>query len=91
MDTGSYQFKSLENKYDGFRAPAFEVSVDGKTLESSKFHFSSITVDIDAGEVIDILLFSYQGVRMLSPVLPVGSETPERIIGHIQRLLLKEE
>ena len=31
--------------------------------------------DIDAGEVIDILLFSYQGVRMLSPVLPVGSET----------------
>lgn len=50
MDTGSYQFKSLENKYDGFRAPAFEVSVDGKTLESSKFHFSSITVDIDAGE-----------------------------------------
>lgn len=47
--------------------------------------------DIDAGEVIDILLFSYQGVQMLSPVLPVGSETPERIIGHIQRLLLKEE
>ena len=49
MDTGSYNFKSLEDKYDGFRAPAFEVSVGGTKLDSSKFHFSSITVDIDAG------------------------------------------
>ncbi len=49
MDTGSYQFKSLEEKYGGFLAPAFEVSVGGKKLDSSKVHFSSITVDIDAG------------------------------------------
>ncbi len=49
MDTGSYQFKSLEEKYGGFRAPAFEVSLGGSKLDSAKFHFSSITVDIDAG------------------------------------------
>ena len=50
MDTGSYQFKSLEEKYGGFVAPAFEVSIGGTKLDSSKFHFSSITVDIDAGQ-----------------------------------------
>ena len=50
MDTGSYQFKSLEEKYGGFRAPAFEISLGGTKLDSSKFHFSSITVDIDAGQ-----------------------------------------
>ena len=49
MDHGSYQFKSLEDKYGGFLAPAFEISVGGRTMDSSRFHFSSITVDIDAG------------------------------------------
>lgn len=50
MDMGAYQFKSLEDKYGGFVAPAFTVSVGGKKLDSSKFHFSTITVDIDAGQ-----------------------------------------
>ena len=50
MDTGAYQFKSLEDKYGGFRMPAFEVYLGGSKLDSSKFHFSSITVDIDAGQ-----------------------------------------
>ena len=48
MDTGSYQFKNLEDKYGGFRAPAFEINLGGTKLDSAKFHFSSITVDIDA-------------------------------------------
>ena len=50
MDTSSYKFKSLEDKYGGFLGPAFEIKVGGKKMDSSKFHFSSITVDIDAGE-----------------------------------------
>ncbi len=49
MDKGSYKFDDLEKKYEGFHAPAFEVTVGTKKLDTSKIHFSSITVDIDAG------------------------------------------
>ncbi len=49
MDMGSYTFKALEEKYEGFFAPAFNVTVGGKKLESSKVHFSSISVEISGG------------------------------------------
>ncbi len=49
MDTGSYDFKSLESKYDGFLAPAFEIKVGSATLDSAKIPISRLTVDIDAG------------------------------------------
>lgn len=47
--------------------------------------------EVDRGELIDILLFAYEGVRMLSPILPVDPQTPERIIRHVERALLKGE
>lgn len=50
MDTGTYKFKSLEEKYKGFLAPAFEITVGSKKLDSSKIPISSVTVDINADQ-----------------------------------------
>ena len=44
--------------------------------------------NVDCDEIIDILVFSYQGVRMFSTILPVDEQIPQRIINHIRKLLL---
>ena len=49
MDTGSYDFKSLESKYGGFLAPSFEITVGGAEIDSAKVPVSQLSVDIDAG------------------------------------------
>lgn len=45
-------------------------------------------VDIDA--VIDLIIFSYQGVRMYGRLVPVDKEIPSRIIRQIKSILIKE-
>ena len=50
MDKSSYKFKSLEDKYKGFLAPAFEITVGSKKIDTTKIAVSSLTVDIDAGQ-----------------------------------------
>ena len=37
---------------------------------------------VDCKEVIDIIIFSYQGVRMYSTIIPLDEEIPMRIINH---------
>ena len=39
-------------------------------------------------EIIDIIIFSYQGVRMYSQIMPLDEKIPQRIISHIQKILL---
>ena len=39
-------------------------------------------------EVIDIILFSYQGVRMYSTIIPLDEQIPARIINQIKKILL---
>lgn len=43
---------------------------------------------VDCIEVIDIILFSYQGVRMYSTIIPIDEQIPARIINHIKKILL---
>ena len=43
---------------------------------------------VDCKEVIDIIIFSYQGVRMYSTIIPLDVEIPMRIINHIKKTLL---
>lgn len=43
---------------------------------------------VDIKGVFDIILFTYQGVRMYSRLMPVPKETPERIMEQIKLLLL---
>lgn len=47
--------------------------------------------DVDARGVFDILLFSYQGVRMYSQLMEIPKETPKRIIEQVKQLLLIEK
>lgn len=44
MDTGSYKFKTLCQKYEDFRGPAFDITVDGKKLESFRI---PLTVEVE--------------------------------------------
>lgn len=41
----------------------------------------------DARELIDILLFAYQGVRMYSTIMPLDEQIPARIVHHVKRIL----
>ena len=43
---------------------------------------------VDCIEVIDIILFSYQGVRMYSTIIPLDEQIPARIINQIKKILL---
>ena len=43
---------------------------------------------IDYKEIIDIIIFSYQGVRMFSTIMPVDEQIPQRIINHIKKTIL---
>ncbi len=44
--------------------------------------------NVDYEEIIDIIVFSYQGVRMFSTILPVDEQIPQRIVNHIKKMLL---
>lgn len=44
--------------------------------------------NVDSDELIDIIIFSYQGVRMLSEIFPVDEKVSERIVNHIKQVLL---
>jgi len=46
-------------------------------------------VDIEA--IFDLIVFSYQGVRMYSKLMPIDEKTPKRIIQEIRKLLVREE
>lgn len=47
--------------------------------------------NVDAEAVFDMIVFSYQGVRMYSKLMQIDSSTPKRIISEIKKLLLPEE
>lgn len=44
--------------------------------------------NVDSDELADIIIFSYQGVRMYSEIFPVDEKVSERIVNHIKRELL---
>jgi AcrR family transcriptional regulator len=46
--------------------------------------FKKVNVD----QVIDIILYSYQGVRMWSRVIPIGANTADHIVDTIRELLV---
>lgn len=46
---------------------------------------------VDAEAVFDLIVFSYQGVRLYGRLMNIDTETPGRIIKEIKWLLLKKE
>ena len=47
--------------------------------------------EVDISAVFDLIVFSYQGVRMYSKLIPVDKETPSGIIKEIRKILVKSE
>ena len=46
-------------------------------------------VDVDA--VFDLIVFSYQGVRMYSTLMQIDEEIPNNIVTMIKKIVLKGE
>ena len=46
---------------------------------------------VDIPAVFDLIVFSYQGVRMYSRLMPLDKDIPDRIVRQIKELLLPPE
>lgn len=47
--------------------------------------------EVDIAAVFDLIVFSYQGVRMCSKLMPVDKEIPSRIIKEIKKILVRSD
>lgn len=47
--------------------------------------------EVDVRGIFDLIVFSYQGVRMYSQLMEIKSDIPERIVAQIKHLLLNNE
>lgn len=47
--------------------------------------------EVDIAAVFDLIVFSYQGVRMYSKLMPVDKEVPARIIKEIRKILVRSD
>ncbi len=46
--------------------------------------------DVDVNEIVNVILFSYQGIRMWSRIIPMKPETFRYIVNHIKKQLIGE-
>jgi len=46
--------------------------------------------NVDFLSVFNLIIFSYQGVRMYSKLMPIDETIPKRIIEQIKKILIKE-
>ena len=44
--------------------------------------------DVNVGEIVSMILYSYQGVRMWSRIIPMKKKTSDQIINHIKKQLM---
>lgn len=44
---------------------------------------------VNVSQVVDVILYSYQGVRMWSRVMPLGEETADHIVDAVREMLTK--
>lgn len=47
--------------------------------------------EVDIAAVFDLIVFSYQGVRMYSKLMPIDKEIPSRIIKEIKKILVRSD
>ena len=46
--------------------------------------------NVDIRSIFDLIIFSYQGIRMYSKLMPIDKETPQRIMEQIKKIIVKE-
>ena len=61
MDTSSYKYEDLCDKYDDFRAPAYSISVAGKKIDQTKSLISSLEVELNANGAAGGCTFTVEG------------------------------
>ena len=91
LSVAIYEFFSMKNRNTEGNA------IYEQYLFSAKMWKKLIRYGIDRGEfnhvdvqaVFDLIVFSYQGVRMYSRLMTVERKVPEGIIGQIRRILVK--
>lgn len=54
-------------------------------IDRQEFH------EVDIAAVFDLIVFSYQGVRMYSKLMPVDEEIPFRIVKEIRNILVRSD
>ncbi|MCR5735151.1 MAG: TetR/AcrR family transcriptional regulator [Lachnospiraceae bacterium] len=47
--------------------------------------------DVDVREIVSMILYSYQGLRMWSRIIPIKKKTSDQIINHIRKQLITED
>lgn len=47
--------------------------------------------EVDISAVFDLIVFSYQGVRMYSKLMPIDREIPSRIIKEIRKIIVRSD
>ena len=47
--------------------------------------------EVDISAVFDLIVFSYQGVRMYSKLMPIDKEIPSRLIKEIKKILVRRD
>jgi AcrR family transcriptional regulator len=47
--------------------------------------------DVDVEEIVNIIMYSYQGIRMWSMIIPLKTKSTDKIINHIKKQLIKED
>ena len=46
--------------------------------------------ETDVGEMVSLIMYSYQGIRMWSKIIPMKKKTSDQIINHIKKQLVQE-
>ena len=62
----------------------FQCLADFDGIKNGEFHH------VDIKSVFDLIIFSYQGVRMYSKIMPIDEDIPQRIIDQIKKIIVKE-
>lgn len=47
--------------------------------------------DVDVEEIVNIIMYSYQGIRMWSMIIPLKTKSTDKILNHIKKQLIKED
>ena len=90
LSVAIYEFfsENYSNRQDNLLLKQYQYSVDMWNEFLSYGIKRGEFKTVDCKEVIDIILFSYQGVRMYSTIIPLDDQIPARIINHIKKILL---
>lgn len=96
MDSGSSLSLAIYEFFSNPPAAGCSHSIMEQYLASKKMWVGLIEYGIGTGEfravepeaVFDVIVFSYQGVRMYSRLMPVDRAIPRRITGQIKEMLI---